>query len=153
MNAHMFCLHTMQLPLQPMWASMIPISWKWWEHTMCLVCHHRHICACPTIFNICISVPSEVLKHTFDKDASEPHQTMKYIICYWFGLRRCASSQRITLCLTFAQLECLFITYGLTYSRSLLSTLLHTCGLDHVLVAIICCSECCSPPRCLIPTA
>ena len=28
----------MQLSLKPVWAFMIHATWKWWKHTMCLIC-------------------------------------------------------------------------------------------------------------------
>ena len=41
----------------------------------------------------------------------------------------------------------LFITYGLTFTSILFSTLLHTRGLQHVHMAAGVCSECCFPSR------
>ena len=60
--------------------------------------HQRHICSCPKVFIMCISFSSEAPKLTFDTCPSEPHETMKYLICQILGLRKCASSEHITLC-------------------------------------------------------
>ena len=42
---------------------------------------------------MCISFPSEALKLTFEKCPSETHETMKYQICDFLGLRKCASGE------------------------------------------------------------
>ena len=58
------------------------------------------------IFNMCITFPSEALKHTFKKYPSELHQTMKYRICDFLGLRKCASSECTKLCSDFCSISC-----------------------------------------------
>ena len=68
------------------------------ENTQCAsYAYQRHICACPKVYNMCISFPGEALKHTFEKYASEPYQTMRYWICDLLCLSKCASSDSITL--------------------------------------------------------
>ena len=74
--------------------------------------NHRHICACPKVYNVCISFPSEALKHTFEKYASEHHQTMKYGMCDLLGLCKCASSQRITQCS-----DCCYFCHNLRFNN------------------------------------
>ena len=101
--------------------------------------------------------PSKPLKQMFEKYASEPHQTTKYRIGDFLGLRTCAScasSKSIKLCSDFRNRKnVLFTAYIVTITRSLFPTLLHTCGFLNVPVADGFCSECCSPSRYLMATA
>ena len=62
-----------------------------------LYVHHRHICACPQHFNVCIWFPSAAPEHTFKKCASGTYQTMTYKNFDFLGLRTCASSEHIKL--------------------------------------------------------
>ena len=71
------------------------------KHTCARDVHHKHICACAKLFNVCIEFPSEALKLTFETYASAPHKAMKYGTCDFVGLRKCACSVRITLCSDF----------------------------------------------------
>ena len=77
------------------------------ENTQCpSYAHRRHICACPKVYDMCISFPSEALKQTFEIHASESYKTMEYWIWHLLRLRKCTSSGRITLCSDFCENAC-----------------------------------------------
>ena len=105
------------------------------KYKCALYVHQRHICACPEHLNMCISFPSEAPKYTFTKRVSDPYRTLKYGICNFLGMHKCASSKRIK---QFSELcnklknTCFFISYVLIRTGCPFSTLLHTCGLYFV---------------------